>query len=102
MRLLVAICLFAITTSVSAFACNHPARKQPPIPPAGASIERALRGAAITAGDVLEVRELQAQIAKVAGSDEEHARELEVRAMKILGYHKAWLRCGPGTFAWLT
>jgi hypothetical protein len=31
----------------------------------------------------------------------EQAREIEEQAMRILGYRKAWLKCGEGTFAWI-
>jgi hypothetical protein len=31
----------------------------------------------------------------------QEARAVEERAMKIIGYSKIWLHCGPGTFIWM-
>lgn len=33
-------------------------------------------------------------------NDLEKARATEEQTMRALGYHKVWLRCGPGTFMW--
>jgi hypothetical protein len=37
----------------------------------------------------------------VAAGKDAAARDAEEKAMSILGYKKIWLRCGPGTFAWM-
>ena len=29
------------------------------------------------------------------------ARAVEEKAMLMLGYHKAWTACGPGSFLWM-
>ena len=29
------------------------------------------------------------------------AREVEEKAMLMLGYRKAWTACGPGSFLWM-
>ena len=49
-----------------------------------------------------QVKALQAQIKQlVAAGKDAQARDAEEQAMNILGYKKLWLRCGPGTFAWM-
>jgi len=49
-----------------------------------------------------QVKALQAQIKQlVAAGKDAQARAAEEQAMNILGYKKVWLRCGPGTFAWM-
>jgi hypothetical protein len=49
-----------------------------------------------------KVTELRERIRRLqAAGDEKAARETEEQAMRLLGYRKAWLRCGPGTFMWV-
>jgi hypothetical protein len=36
-----------------------------------------------------------------AAGKEEDARKAEEEAMRVLGFDKAWLKCGPGTFMWV-
>ena len=67
----------------------------------GVSIDAELPKAKLTQIDLTEVKNLRAQISDLAAAgNEKDARELEEKAMKILGYEKAWLRCGPGSFTW--
>jgi hypothetical protein len=52
--------------------------------------------------DLAKVKELRVQIRDLASvGQEEEARDLEEQAMKILGYQKLWLKCGPGSFTWM-
>jgi hypothetical protein len=45
---------------------------------------------------------LREQIRKLTAAGQERAaRQREEQAMQILGYKKAWLRCGPGNFKWM-
>jgi hypothetical protein len=58
--------------------------------------------AELAAADRERVMVLREQIRKLmAAGQERAARQLEEQAMQILGYKKAWLRCGPGTFMWM-
>jgi hypothetical protein len=51
--------------------------------------------------DFARVKDLRAQIEKLAAAGKkEEAREREEQAMLLLGYQKAPLRCGVGTFMW--
>ncbi|MFL6306599.1 MAG: hypothetical protein ACJ72H_23950 [Candidatus Sulfotelmatobacter sp.] len=100
MRVLIAAYLLCVSLVGPASACEHPAGKKPAIPTPGASIESALKRSKIAEVDVSRVRALQVQISALLSNDEVRARELEERAMNILGYEKAWLKCGQGTFGW--
>jgi len=49
-----------------------------------------------------QVKALRVRIQQLAAAGKEAAaRDAEEKAMSILGYKKVWLRCGPGTFAWM-
>jgi len=72
------------------------------IPPLAVAIDDLLPQADLSATDLDKVKGLRAKIKEAAAAGkEEAAREAEAQAMAILGYKKAWLACGPGTFIWL-
>ena len=73
----------------------------PHIPPLGAGIDEQLPQAKLTVADRKKVEDLKKQMgALAAAGNEEAARKAEEEAMRLLGYSKAWLLCGPGTFTW--
>ena len=46
--------------------------------------------------------ELSAEVKRLAAAKKEKAaRAAEEQAMLILGYKKAWIACGPGSFMWM-
>jgi hypothetical protein len=53
-----------------------------------------------TKGEQVKALRVRIQQLVAAGKDGA-ARDAEEKAMSILGYKKVWLRCGPGTFAWM-
>src|SRR4051794_28883461 len=97
-----ALSMFVVTP---ALACgprpaNNPAA-QTNIPPLGASFDDTISEAKLSPADAAKVKELQAKMVKLAASGKQDtARDAEAEAMRILGYEKAYLRCGPGTFWW--
>jgi hypothetical protein len=75
---------------------------KPHIPPLAAVLDELLPNANLSEADSKTVRALRAQIKKLAAArKEQEARKVEEQAMEVLGYRKAWLRCGPGTFMWM-
>jgi hypothetical protein len=81
------------TADASAPACG--------IPALAAGIDALMPTARLTAAEFATVKALRAAIAELAAAgNEASARELEAQAMRIVGYTKVWLRCGPGTFTW--
>jgi hypothetical protein len=84
-----------ILTLAPALACS-------PVPPLAIPLDRVLERATLPAAALARVTDLRAQITALAGAGKlEQAREIEEQAMRILGYRKAWLKCGEGTFAWI-
>ncbi len=74
----------------------------PHAPALAVAIDDLLPTAQLSEDNLKTVMDLRAQIAELARNGrEEAARRLEEQAMAILGYKKAWLRCGPGTFLWM-
>jgi hypothetical protein len=72
------------------------------VPPPASAIDELLPKAKLAEADREKVMVLREQIRQLMAAGEEHAaRQPEEQAMQILGYHKGWLRCGPGTFIWI-
>ena len=100
-RLMVAVMLSALLTA-PALACGLSLRFAPRMPPPGAAIDQLLPDAKVTDAEKENIKTLRAEIAKlVADHKMQEARAVEERAMKIIGYGKIWLHCGPGTFMWM-
>jgi hypothetical protein len=92
-----ALCAFA---AAPAMACGPDGKDG--VPPLAAAIDRLLPKAELAGADREQVVALREQIRQLmAAGRERAAREPEEQAMRILGYKKAWLRCGPGTFRWM-
>ena len=101
-RLLAAVALLTVL-AVPAMACGpNPSANAVPIPPLAASLDEELATAKLPAARLQEVKALRAKITRLAKARKmDKAREVEEQAMALLGYSKAWLRCGPGTFMWM-
>jgi len=82
-----------------AMACGPAGR--PSIPPLAAVIDSELPQAALAEADRKTLVALRERIRTLADAGKESsARQVEEKAMRVLGYEKLWLRCGPGTFLW--
>jgi hypothetical protein len=103
-KLLLGIALSALLAA-PALACGAGSDMRsggPHIPPLAAAIDDLLPQADLSATDLDKVKVLRAKIKEAAAAGkEEAAREAEAQAMAIMGYKKAWLACGPGTFIWM-
>jgi len=95
MRMIIVASVLCAIGGAPAFACGY-------IPPIGVEIDAKLLGAHLSEADTQKVKDLRKDVARlVAEKKTESARETEEQAMRILGYRKSWLRCGPGTFVWM-
>ena len=84
-----------------ALACGPAVKGGSSGPPIAAALDNLLPKADLPAADLEKVRGLRAEIATlVASNNLREARDAEENAMAILGYRKAPLRCGAGTFLW--
>ena len=102
MRALVLGITLAALIVAPAMACGPAGADKPLIPPLAAVLDDLLPEAQLSPADLEQVKALRTQIGKLAAAGKETAaREAEEQAMSILGYSKAWLRCGPGTFIWM-
>jgi hypothetical protein len=98
--LLLGIALAALIAA-PAMACGSIGKGGAALPPPAAAIDRLLPDAKLSTADMEKVTALRAQITDaVAAGQETAAREAETQAMQILGYQKAFTRCGPGSFMW--
>jgi hypothetical protein len=93
---------FAALIAGPALACGGPGKPKFHIPAPGASIDAFMPEARLSDVELKEVRALRDEVgALVAAHQEAQAGKVEERAMRILGYKKLWLHCGPGTFIWM-
>jgi hypothetical protein len=94
MRALLLAFVFCTHLTADALACRF-------IPPLAGPLDSLLPSASLSAADRKTVVALRERITQLdAAGDKEGARRVEEQAMKLLGYEKVWLRCGPGTFMW--
>jgi hypothetical protein len=99
--LLLALALSGSIAS-GALACDPTNRGGAAIPPLAAALGQLLPTVGLSNTDAERVAELRARIRELATAGKvEPARVAEEQAMRILGYRKAWLACGPGTFMWM-
>src|SRR4051794_26956803 len=97
----VALMLVALT-AVPAMACGPSQGGAVKIPPAGASLDNTQPRSPLSEEQAKRFGELSAEVKRLAAAKKEKAaRAAEEQAMLILGYKKAWLACGPGTFMWM-
>ncbi len=72
------------------------------IPPLGSGIDDLLPQAKLADADLKKVKDLRDRMSALAAAGkEEAARKAEEEAMRLLGFEKAWLKCGEGTFMWM-
>lgn len=103
-RMLTGIILLSAFATAPAFACGPATngRDTGPRPPLAAVLDQELADAKLAESDRKALEALRAAIAGLAADSKlDAARDVEVQAMKILGYKKLWPRCGPGTFLWM-
>ena len=85
---------FCWLLAAPALACPH-------IPPLGTAIDGLLKQTRLTEADRKKIEDLRKQTTDLAAAgNEQNARKAEEEAMRLLGFEKAWLKCGPGTFMW--
>ena len=71
-------------------------------PPLAAVLDAELTKAKLDAADMAKLKAMRAEISTLkAKKKTTAAREVEEKAMLMLGYRKAWTGCGPGTFLWM-
>jgi hypothetical protein len=98
-RVLLAV-LLCVASSSLALACG-PGKPGSKIPSLAAVFDEELPNANLSQDDLTKAKALRQEIGRLkARKKVEQARSVEVEAMKILGYKKAWLKCGRGTFGW--
>ena len=79
-----------------------PALARKLIPPLGSGIDDLLPQAKLADADLKKVKDLRERMGALAtAGHEKDARKTEEDAMRLLGFEKAWLKCGEGTFAWV-
>jgi hypothetical protein len=102
MRIVVFAILLAASFAAPASACYTRLGVRPVPPPLAKTLDAVLPKATLAAADLERVKQLRAEIARLAAAGEEKkAREQEVIAMRILGYFKTSARCGSGSFSWM-
>jgi hypothetical protein len=101
MRALLLGVALAVVVAAPAMACGPIGKGGAAFPPPATAIDRLLPEAKLSAADMEKVSALRAQIDDaMAVGQEKEAREAETKAMQILGYRKAFSRCGAGSFMW--
>lgn len=93
--------LLSVLIADPAWACGSAAAGKPELPAIGASIDSALKEANLSASELSKLHAMRKGMRRLPAAQQERARELEERAMALLGYEKVYLRCGPGTFGWM-
>jgi hypothetical protein len=100
MRVVIIAMLLSATLAAPADACAIKGT-YPALPPLAKTLDAVLAKAELAPADLERVKQLRAEIEQLAAAgNEREARKREEEAMRILGYTKAYLRCGPGSFAW--
>jgi hypothetical protein len=101
MRALLLGLALSVLIAAPAGACGPIGKGGATLPPPAAAIDRLLPEAKLSAADMEKVSALRAQIDDaVAAAQADAARAAETQAMRILGYRKAFSRCGAGSFMW--
>ena len=71
-------------------------------PPLAALLDAELTKAKLDDAEMAKLKAMRAEIATLeARKKTTEAREVEEKAMLMLGYRKAWTACGPGSFLWM-
>ena len=102
MRALVVGFILAGLLGAPALACGSAVKGVSNAPPLAAELDELLPKAQLSEADLAKLKDLRAQIAALgAAGKANQARAVEGQAMRMLGYRKAYMRCGPGSFAWM-
>jgi hypothetical protein len=90
-------------TAASASACGFGTKAaRPAVPAVGTEIARKLKSEQIAPDIAAKVKALTTTMASLLADHKiDEARAVEEHAMQLLGYHKAYLRCGPGVAVWM-
>jgi len=101
MRALALAIVLASLVVAPVSACGARNAEGPRIPPLAAALDDLLPQVPLAPAEREAVTALRAQVGELAANGQEGAaREVEEQAMRILGFSKLWLACGPGTFVW--
>jgi hypothetical protein len=85
-----------------AMACGPAAKGEAATPRIVAEVDDHLANAKLSEADLAQVRDLRAKIETlVAAKNIVQAHKAQEEAMGILGYKKALMRCGPGSYSWI-
>jgi len=85
-----------------ALACGPAAKGEASTSRIVAELDERVAKAKLPDADLAKVKELRARIETlVAGKDIVQAHKTQEEAMGILGYKKALMRCGPGSYSWI-
>ena len=85
-----------------ALACGPAAKGQSAAPRIVAELDEHLANAKPSDEDLAKIKDLRAKIETLAAAKNlVQARNTQEEAMRILGYRKALLRCGPGSYSWI-
>jgi hypothetical protein len=72
------------------------------MPPIAVGLDRYDKDAALSDADRAKIKVLRVRIDElVKAKKEDEARKVEEEAMAILGYRKAYMPCGAGSFIWM-
>ena len=71
-------------------------------PTVAAELDELLPKAELSEADLAKVKDLRARIETLVKANKlREARVAEEEAMAVLGYRKALMRCGPGSYSWM-
>jgi hypothetical protein len=104
MRALVVGLVLSGLLAAPALACGSAVKGSAHIPPVAVAVEldELLPKAQLSEADLAKIKDLRAQITTLAAARKiVQARAVEEDAMRMLGYRKGLMRCGPGTYVWM-
>lgn len=85
-----------------ALACGSAVKGAAVTPPIVAELDDHLANAQLSETDLAKVRDLRTKMETlVAEKKIAQAQKTQEEAMGILGYRKALMRCGPGSYSWI-
>ena len=104
-RILVATAMLSTLAAAPAVACGPGGSTRGGMasePPLAVVLDAELTTAKLADADMATLKSMRAQITSLeAKKKTAAAREVEEKAMLMLGYRKPWTACGPGSFLWM-
>jgi hypothetical protein len=105
-RMLIGFVVLSTVVAAPAFACGPGGTTRGGgvayAPPLAALLDAELTRAKLDDAEMAKLKAMRAEIATLKSEKKmTAAREVEEKAMLILGYRKAWTACGPGSFLWM-